>query len=170
MGSKHTNVLELMGRIDTEGALGRLSIAEAVALIASRVGDQGDSRLVRNRIRMQLKRSHDNGDDVMAGGLACGTDHRYTVDEIASWAQQRYPGIFDDLPRVGRNVSNTFIESVRFSDRSGEEVTPGNLGDCQAELRKTRALLKRALWELQVVKVDYERRLSLYGNFFQRLP
>jgi hypothetical protein len=166
MGSKHANLLELWARIEREGALARLGIGEAVALIASRARVDEELRLVRKRIRMRLLRSHKNGGDVTAGGLACGTDRRYTVDEIARWAQRRYPGLFDDLPTTGRNIKDVaLVEAIGFCDITSEEVMPGNLADCQTELRKARALLKKAQLELQETKLDFERRLKLVGNF-----
>jgi len=169
MGSKHANVLELMARITEEGAFARLTLGEAAALIASRVRVDEEHRLVRKRIRMQIVRSHAVGDDVTFGGLACGKDRRYTVDEIARWAQRRYPKLFDGLPTVGRNdlATATLTSGIGFSGDLAAELMPGNLADCQTELRNTRELLKKAELDLREAKLDYERRLKLVGNFRQ---
>jgi hypothetical protein len=166
MGIKHTNLLAVFARVDEQGANGRLTLAEASALIAERVKGAEEPRLVRKRVRTQIKRSHEKGDDVMGGGLACGPDRKYTVDEIVRWARQQYPGRFDDLPTTdGRASSVRVAEKLAFHVSADQEVMPGNLAECQAELCRTRGLLQKSLRDLELAKVDYERRLKLFRNF-----
>lgn len=171
MGSEHAKVLKVMAKIEREGASARISLAQAVALIASKILVDEEPRAVKKRIRERMRRSHKKGPDVITGGLACGPDRYYTVDEIVRWADKRYPGTIDHLPTIGRTLDTvTVTEGIGFGANADQEVMPGNLPDCQAELRNARALLKKALWELEETKLDYERRLKLYANFFGKLP
>jgi hypothetical protein len=171
MGSEHANVLKVMARIEREGASARISMAQAVALIASKIRGDEEPRAVKKRIRERMRRSHKKGTDVITGGLACGPDRYYTVDEIVRWARTRYPGSIDHLPTIGRTLDTvTIADGIGFGANADQEVMPGNLPECQAELLKTRVLLKNARWELEETKLDCERRLKLYANFFGKLP
>ena len=172
MGSEHAKVLKVMAKIEREGASAQITRAQAVVLIVSRIiKGHEEERAVNQRVRSQMRRSHKKGTDVTAGGLACLPNRGYTVDEIVRWARIQYPGIFDDLPTMGRDTDViTLVEAVGFGSGTEQEVMPGNLADCQEELRRTRALLKKANWELQEARRDYERRLSHIRNFYEKLP
>lgn len=166
--NKRINLEALTARIHVQGAGARLTRGEAAALIASKVKRENESvRAARNRIGMQLDRSHEQGADALHGGLSIGPDKKYIVQEIKRWAnhQERYPGVFEWLPHIPGEIPTRLASGMGFAAGLQHEVLPRTLEECHAELRRVYALLERSRKELSKQELDCQRRLKLVRNF-----
>lgn len=154
----------VLARALREGPDALLTRGEAAALIASRVKDERDNdRSARNRIGTQMDRAAGTGRAAHQSGLARLADGRCTVDEIAYWANINYPGVFKDLPCRPRVVTEDCSDSFGAVDSLVEEVTPGDLGECQKLVGQLREALRQARTEH--ARVEAERKRKLVENF-----
>lgn len=150
------NADAVLARVLQEGPDGLLTLGEAAALFASRVRDAHDSdRLARNRARMMLKRACE-----AVGGLPRRLDGRVTVDDIAYLALVKFPGLFNDLPCRPRTVTLSILDGFSAGDSVKHEVTPGDLGECQALVETLRAKLRQLHADHQRAEVERKRELS----------
>lgn len=155
----------VLARVLREGADGLLTRGEAAALIASRLNDGRDTeKTARNRVGMRLDRAGERGRDVQGGGgLARTPNGGYTVDEIARWAREAYPGVFDDIPIKPRQQEMTWRETASLGSSMQYEVTPGNLEECQRLVKDLREQLR--LKNAEQVSAEAERKRKLVSNF-----
>jgi len=154
----------VLARVLREGPDALLTRGEAVALIASRVKDErDDDRSARNRVGGKMGRAAKTGRAAHQGGLARMPDGRYTADEIAYWANLVYPGVFKDLRCRPRMVTELCSDSFSAADSLAEEVTPGNLGECQRLVGQLREELRQVLAEH--ARAEAERKRKLVENF-----
>lgn len=150
----------VLARVLREGPDALLTRGEAVALIASRVKDErDDDRSVRNRVGTKMDRAAETGRAAHQGGLAGLADGRYTVDEIAYWANINFPGVFKDLPCRLRKILSSLHSGFAMADKPVEEVTPGDLKGCQTLVERLRDELRRVRAEQARAEVERKRKL-----------
>ena len=143
----------LVDRLDGEGPDALLTLSEAAAVVGERVMDKHDDlHSARKRVGMQMQRSMMISGDVTAGGLSCRDDGLFTCDEIARWANRRYPGRFDDLPTKPRNVPRvSVIETAHGSTNVKTEWEP-------IDPTALRTLLRAARQEITQRDADDEKK------------
>jgi len=158
--NKRIDLEVVLARINHEGPGALLTRGEVAALIASRVMDDHDSvRSARNCVGMKLDRSRERGEDVCEGGLACRPDGRFTVDEIARWANREYPGIFADLPTMPRSGYVSVTEELSMGQLVKDDALPGSVEACHELIKQMRAAHDRLLADTQAERTERKRKL-----------
>lgn len=151
----------VLARVLREGPDALLTRGEAAALIASRVKDErDDDRSVRNRVGTKMDRAAETGRAAHQGGLARLADGRYTVDEIAYWANIHFPDVFKDLPCRPREVLSRLHSGFAMADKPVGEVTPGDLNGCQALVEQLRNELRQVLVKQERDEIERKHKLK----------
>lgn len=155
-----TDALAVLARVLKEGPDALLTRGEAAALIASRVKDERDTeRTARNRVGTQLDRARERGEAAHHGGLARMTDGRYSVDEIAHWANLTYPGVFKDLPCRPREIVAICNERFVAGDSMQFEVTPGDLDGRLVLIQRLREQVTQLQTDRQSSELERKREV-----------
>ena len=155
------DIAKLYVRITKNVADAQLSRGEAAALIASCLAGGGKTdRATRNRIGGQLDRSCRRGDDYQTGGLMRLTNRKFTVDEIARWAEKHYgTQPFSHLPTKPRELAWNIMEGMALRGSGAHAVLPGNLDDCHIEIRRLHATLRQIHDEAERAAVQHKKEL-----------
>ena len=155
------DIAKLYERIAKMGAETQLARGEAAALIASCLAGGGETdRATRNRIGGQLDRSCQRGDDYQTGGLMRLRNRKFTVDEIARWAEKHYgTPPFSHLPTKPRDLAWNTVEGIALRGSGADAVLPGNLDDCHIEIRRLRATLRQIHVEAERAAVQHKKEL-----------
>jgi hypothetical protein len=153
-------------RIKERGASALLQRGEAAALITERIkGDHEEWRLVQNRVAMQLARARERGDDVRAGGLAVESNDLIRLDELGTWAQLNYRGLFDDLPNKPREFINKCHDNVGTEDSSDGLGLPGSLEAAHDLIARMHKQIKRM--QASAEAAEEARKRELASRFYR---
>jgi len=159
----------LLERINAEGPDAPVSRAEATALIASRTMDARDTlRSARNRVGVQLDRAialGQAGHDVFSGGITPLPGGRFTADELGRWANRKYHGKFNDMPRKSRDCNIACCENLSMGSEMKPTFIPGDVPSLQEMV--LRLLAENALAESKLLRAIEERNRALGARFTQ---
>lgn len=160
--NKKVDANAVLARVLQEGPDGLLTRGEASVLISSRpaVRDGRDNdAIARNRVGMMLDRACKRGGYPSQGGLTRRPDWYYTVDQIAHWAEFKFPGMFPDLPRRPSVILLSIQDSFSAGDASEGEGLPGNIAECHALIQSLRNTARQDLAERFLAAARHKRML-----------
>lgn len=128
----------------------RRTLKQAVKLIAPRLRrSDEDTRDVENRISHLIRYA------VKTGKLQQEEDGSFTLANLTFWGSGKWPGKFNDLPRIGRAVMTLPMPTLK-SSASGS--MPESIEECQSLLRSAHQRIATLEKENSDLKPDAEKR------------
>lgn len=133
-----------------------ISRSDAVANIAERIRKQDETELdAHNRVSHRLSYA------IKVMKLPKPMQGKFCFNDIALWAQGKWPGKFDDWPSV--NTANIKLELPKFEVSASLFCLPKTIGECHSEITRLHsreveliALLQTANDEIERLRPDAE--------------